>query len=105
MGVDPAAKGAVHHDSDLSFISESRTSTDICETDDSVDELWDEVANMVDCPTPRQSDYFDVGDANFGRKTGTLRRGAGMHSSRQRTLKRSETKMVGQLRVEKKFES
>ena len=75
MGVDPAAKGAVHHDSDLQFISESRGSTDSCKSAESVDGLWDEVAEMVDCPTPRQSD-FDASGGGVG-ETGEFEEGGG----------------------------
>jgi hypothetical protein len=92
LGVDPAAKGAVHHDSDLQFICESRSTTDSCETDSSVDGLWDEVADMVECPTPRQSDYFDVNDMRSLGAAKGMRRGASMVSSRS-GLQRSETRM------------
>jgi hypothetical protein len=79
IGVDPAAKGAKHHDADLQVITDARSSTD---SGSDVDELWDEVASMVECPTPRQGDFFDVNRE--------LRRGASMVSSRS-GLQRSQT--------------
>lgn len=90
IGVDPAAKGAIHHDSDVQIVRESRTSTDSGNTDSSVDvdELWDEVASMVECPTPRQSDYFDA--RVDVRRRGTIRGGASVVSSRS-GLQRSMT--------------
>jgi hypothetical protein len=81
IGVDPAAKGAVHHDSDLQIVSEARRSTDSGTTNSSVDELWDEVASMVECPTPRQSDYFDVRTTDFKRGGTIVSSRSGLHRS------------------------
>ena len=96
LGVDPAAKGAVHHDNDLQFIGTARNSCCSIESgsgSESADELWDEVAEMVECPTPRQSDYFDPRDA-MPKKAGSLRRGPSyLSEGRSRGVQRSGTVM------------
>lgn len=94
LGVDPAAKGAVHHDNDLQFIGTARDSccsTESWSESEHSDELWDEVADMVECRTPRQSDYFDQRDAR-PKKVGSLRRGPS-YSSERSGVKRSQTVM------------
>ncbi len=76
LGVDPAAKGAIHHDSNLTFESTARVSTDSycsacgidrhsfvtaetssCFGDVSATDPKGE-ADMVEYPTPRQADYL-----------------------------------------------
>ena len=83
IGVDPAAKGAVHHDADFQIVPNAR---DGGSERSSVDELWDEVASMVECPTPNPRDYgFGAGDAREGKG-----RGGSVVSSRS-GLQRSQT--------------
>lgn len=85
IGVDPAAKGARHHDDELLVVTDMGDLGDEKREEgreserSSVDELWDEVASMVDCPTPNPRDY------------GNLKRGWGSVVSSRSGLQRSQT--------------
>lgn len=104
IGVDPAAKGALRHDDDDNGEmasgrkggSSDGSFTDGSEADADTDELWDEVASMVGCPTPKQSDYYFSAGAEREEEKGEIKRAGGSKVSYRtlgsRSLQRSMTR-------------